>query len=120
MHYTLDYTYQRLETAASRCRKYERSEEIIGKLICLRQTLYGDHYDGLLSPKLNLVAIQMQLKKTELAIENCESGIETAKAVLSREYIQRNVSSRIATTKILGDFYYTLQSIYGGIKDYPK
>ena len=57
IHSTFDYTYNQLQLAYIRAKNYEKAMEVLGELLDLRTRLYGERYEGLLNPKLQIAAI---------------------------------------------------------------
>jgi tetratricopeptide (TPR) repeat protein len=82
IHSTFDYTYNQLQLAYIRAKYYERALDVLGELLNLRVKLYGEHYDGLLNPKLQIAAIQRQLGRNDEALESLQSGLETCEGIL--------------------------------------
>jgi len=83
---------------------------MLGLQVALRKHNYGECYDGVLVPLINLCSIQRALKKANESIESAEIGIEICKEVLARKDLSE--VKKAQTSKMLGDFFELLYHQY--------
>lgn len=87
---------------------YERTIELLGKIVHIRLTEHGDDFDGVLVPLLRIASFQRVLERDDCVVETCRKGLEHANLCLKNEDNMDNEQVRSSVQKFLLEFYQML------------